>query len=452
MLLCAKYIVPITAKPLQDAAILVRDGRIADIGPQDLLKLRHRDEEAVDYGLSVLMPGMIDLFAHLENSAMRGAIPDAPSTQWLQAVRKAGARLDAHDWHASAVLGGLEALSSGITCVADVSETGAACSTMQRLGLRGVVYRSVGAMDRRRVGAAMDMAHNDVVRWAESVDGERIRIGVAPRRAFECHPLIYTKCAQLAREEDIPLVVDIAGSSEEYQFIRYGSSSFSVARMSEERGFVEVPPWLPTGVTPVRYVLNWGAFEADNVTVANCVHVDNDDINKLKSNDVAVAICPRSNAQLSMGVAPLHDFMRSGLVVGIGTGYSTATESTDIISEMRIGMLLQRAVNPGRYLGADTVLRLGTIDAARALRIDHEVGSLEIGKCADIVAVDLSGSHQTPADDPGSAVVNTCTGDDVLMTMVGGKVLYEKSKWNVDVEVAKDVARVIEIRGKLREV
>ena len=93
---------------------------------------------------------------------------------------------------------------------------------------------------------------------------------------------------------------------------------------------------------------------------------------------------------------------------------------------------------------------MATIGGARALRMDDKVGSREVGKLADVIAVDLSGSHQTPATDPVSAVVNACNGSDVLMTMVGGNVLYEKSSWHVGVEVARSIARVIEIRSKLR--
>ena len=450
MLLCAQYILPITAESIQDGAVLVRDGRISDIGSAELLKLRYPDEEVRDFGLSALMPGFIDLQTRLENSVMRGIVRDEVYTAWIQSMRDASAKLDAHDWHASAVLGCLEAISSGITCMADVSATGTSCQVMHKFGLRGIVYREVGAQDKRRVDHAVRGAHNDIVRWAENVDPDRIRIGITPREAYECHPAVYTRAAELARREGIPMAVNIAGSREEYRFIRYGSSALSVDSMSGKRGFVEVPPWLPTGVTPVRYALNWGAFEVDNVMAVHCVHVDDEDVRKLKEYDVAVAVCPRCNAQLSMGVAPVTGFLRSGLRVGLGTGYSAATDSTDMVSEMRIGMLLQRAVNPGTFFDAPTMLRLGTIDAARALRMDDVIGSIEIGKHADLVAVDLSGSHQTPTDDPASAVVNTCTGSDVVMTMVGGTVLYEKGKWHVAVHVAKDIVLVIEIRGKLR--
>ena len=107
-------------------------------------------------------------------------------------------------------------------------------------------------------------------------------------------------------------------------------------------------------------------------------------------------------------------------------------------------------MNVGTFLDSQTMLEMTTIGAARALKLDDKIGSLEVGKRADIVALDLSGSHQTPTSDPVSAVVNACSGSDVLMTMVDGVSLYEKNKWNVGVEVAKNIARVIEIRGKLR--
>lgn len=451
MLLTAQYIIPITSEPLVGGAVLVRDGRIRDIGDAELLKLRYPDDELRDFGTAALIPGLIDLHTHMENSVLRGIVPDQPYISWIQAVREAGSKLDVHDWHSSAVLGSLEALSAGVTCVCDISGSGASCSVMSKMGLRGIVFREVGAMDKRRVDDAMRMARNDIVRWSEMVDTSRIRVGIAPRETYDCHPAIFSEAAKVAREEDIPMSVYVAESREEYDFIRYGSSALSVASAGNRRGFVEIPPWLPTGVSPVRYVLNWGAFEADNVMAVHCVHVDNEDINKLHEYDVAVVVCPRCNAQLSMGVAPVTDFLRSGLRVGLGTGYSVATNASDIIKEMRVGLLLNRAVNPGRFIATSTMLRLATIDAARALKMEDEIGSIEIGKRADLAVVDLSDSRQVPTDDPASAIINSCSAVDVLMTMVDGHIRYEKNQWHVDFDVARDIARVIEIRSKLRK-
>lgn len=450
MLLCAKYILPITSEPFQNGAVLVRDGLIRDVGKVDMLKLRYPDEEVVDYGQAALLPGLINLHTHLENAVMRGIVHDVPYTTWIVSMLKKSAKLDVGDWYDSAILGGLEAISSGITCVADVTPTGASCTATQKLGLRGVIYREVGAMDKRRVDFAMRSAENDIMHWREEVDASRVSIGIAPAAIYSCHPSVFGRVAQFARRENVPVAMHLAGSREEFNFVKYGSSPFSVHGMEDKRGFVEIPPWLPTGTTPVRYALNWGAFESDNVMAVHCVHVDNDDVMKLKEYDVSVAVCPRCNAQLGMGVAPINEFVRAGLRVGFGTDSPAATDSTDLLTEVRLGMLVQRATNVGDFVASESMLEMATIGAARALKLDDKIGSIDVGKCADIIAVDLSGSHQTPTSNPVSAIVNTCNGADVLMTMVSGRRLYEKNRWNVDVEVAKNIARVIEIRGKLR--
>ena len=409
MLLCAQYVLPITSEPIHNGAVLVRDGAIRDVGDAAMLKLRYPDEEVSDFGQAAILPGFVDLHTHLENAVMRGIVHDVPYATWIMTMRELSAKMDVADWYDSAILGGLESLSSGITTVADITTSGASCTAMQKLGMRGVVYREVGAMDRRRVGFAMHQAENDLAHWQEEVDSDRLTIGLAPSSLFTCNPEIFRKVAQLASKENLPVALRLAGDREECDFVRYGSSPFSVHSMDTTRCYVEVPPWLPTGTTPVNYVLNWGAFESDNVMMVHGVYVDDHDVAKLKEYDVSVASCPRINAQLGMGVAPLAEFLNNGLRVGLGTDGPAATDSTDMISEMHTGMLIQRAVNPRSFMKSSTMLEMATIGGARALRMDDKVGSLEVGKLADVIAVDLSGSHQTPATDPVSAVVNPCT-------------------------------------------
>ena len=120
MLLCAQYILPVTSEPIVDGAVLVRDGIIRDIGSADMLRLRYPDEEVVDQGLAAIMPGLVDLHTRLEQSVLRGVVNDAPYVEWLSEVARKSARLEAVDWFDSAILGGLDALSSGITTVADI--------------------------------------------------------------------------------------------------------------------------------------------------------------------------------------------------------------------------------------------------------------------------------------------------------------------------------------------
>lgn len=451
MLICAQYILPVTSDPIVNGAVLVRDGRIEDIGEASLLRLRHPGEEAVDYGQAAVMPGLVDLHTRLEKSVLRGVVRDAPYAKWILEVKRASGSLEASDWYDSAVLGGLDALSSGITTIADITSSGATFAAASKLGLRGVIYRSVAAMDKMRVDFAVGAAQREIERWRDKGGSDLVSAGIAPAPLFAIHPLVYTRVAEYAARENLPLALRLACSREEYNFVMHGASMFPGSTMADAYGgYVEIPPWLPTGVTPVRYAVNWGAFEAPNVMLVHGVHVDDADIKKLREYDVSVCTCPRANAQLGMGIAPLDAYLRAGLDVGFGTDSPAATDATDILTEMRVGMLIHRAVNTRRFLDAGTALKLATIGGARALGMDDRIGSLEIGKRADVIAVDLSSSHQSSGTNPVSTVVNACTASDVLMTMVDGKTLYEKNRWHVDVEVAKNIARVIETRTKLK--
>lgn len=455
MLLCAQYILPITSEPIMFGAVLVRNGKIRDIGTAEMLRLRYPDEEVRDYDNAALMPGFVDVHTHMEYSVMRGIVNDEPFADWKVHLNRKESLMTASDWYDSAVFGGLDALSCGVTTVADITEMGASLDASQKLGLRAVVYREVGAADKSRVDNVIRSAERDINEWMGRVDSGRITVGIAPHTLYSCHPLIFKRVAEVAGD-DLPVAMHLAASREEYRFVKYGSAPFPGYGESANRGYVEMPPWLPTGVSPVRYALNWGVFEANNILAVHCVHVDSDDIAILRDYDVAIATCPRANAQLGMGLAPVSEYEQLGMRVGLGTDSPAATNSTDMISEMRIGMLLHRAASAssastgGGFIHAQHMLAMATIGGARALHMEDKIGSLEIGKRADIIAVDLAGSMYPSTDDPVAAVVNTASGQDVCMTMVDGKILYEQNRWNVDVDVAKSIARVIAIRGKLR--
>ena len=151
-----------------------------------------------------------------------------------------------------------------------------------------------------------------------------------------------------------------------------------------------------------------------------------------------------------MGVAPVGEFLRAGLRVGLGTNAPGALDFVDLFTEMRVELLLQRAVNKGDFITSQTLMEMGTLRAAEVLRLEDKIGSLDVGKQADIIAIDLSGSHQTPTSDPVSAILSSAGDSDVMMTMVNGNILFERGQWHVVGEVAKNIAHVLEIRGKLR--
>ncbi len=454
MIVAAKYLIPVTFDNIEDGAMLVRDDMIADIGTLAELQKKYPDEEVRDYGRAALMPGFVDLHTHLECAALRGIVEEKPYAEWKRETSTREILFTPEDFDDSAMLGALEAVASGVTTVADITSTGSATKAANEIGLRGVFYREIYTMRADQVDNALQEGVAEVEHWRQDSDETRMSFGLAPGALYACHPQIFKGIADYACEHETPVALHVAGSQEEADFVRYGSSPFSVHATEQERGFgIDMPPWLAAGCTPVRYVYNWGIFSVPNVMAVHCVHVDDDDLDILKDNDVAIAYCPRTNAKLGMGAAPIHEFRHKKLRLGLGTDSPAATDTFDMIEEMRFGLLLSRALNPGskNLLSAQDILSMATIDAARALFLDEWIGSLEVGKKADIIAVDLRNSHQNPIADPVSAVVYTANQDNIMMTMVNGKVLYDDFTHVSGVDRDKVAERVRALQPRLRE-
>ena len=250
MLLCAEFVLPITSEPIVNGAVLVRDGEIKDMGSADMLRLLYPEDEVKEYPQAALMPGLIDLHTHLEKSVARGLVRESDFPTWVRNVGKTMAKLDSDDLLESATLGALEALSNGVTTVADSTATGASLKAVCNAGLRAFIYREVNAKDKRRVDHAMNSAIRDVEKWQGKVS-DLVTIGIAPGELFDIHPQVMTAVAEYATKADVPMTIHVGGSLEEYNFVKRGSSAFSVDSMSDERGFVEIPPWMPTGASPL---------------------------------------------------------------------------------------------------------------------------------------------------------------------------------------------------------
>jgi 5-methylthioadenosine/S-adenosylhomocysteine deaminase len=447
MLLTARYVLPVSTPHIEHGAILVRDDTIVEIGDSEHLRDLHPEEPVRDFGLAALLPGFIDLHTHLEYSAMRGLVDDLPYSEWKFQLMAKERLFSGQDWDDSALLGALEALQSGITTVADITRTGASGHAAQASGLRASIYREVATMDKHQVDSVMQRAADDIDSWRATSDEGRITFGIAPHAPYSCHPELFRRVAAFAAD-GTPVAIHLAGSVEEHDFVKYGSSRLGTdVRDSYD---AHAPGWLPTGVSPVRYVLQWGLFDVPNILGVHCTQVDGEDIGILADNDIAIAHCPRCEAKLGMGVAPIEKFLRAGLRVGLGTDSPAASNSMDVFEEMRIGLLVQRAILGGeRFMNARQFVKMATLDAARALKMSDRIGSLGPGKQADIVAVDLSKSHQIPTHDPYSTLVHTANQESVLATMIAGEFLYENREWS-QLDHERIYARAEEMRMELR--
>jgi 5-methylthioadenosine/S-adenosylhomocysteine deaminase len=302
-------------------------------------------------------------------------------------------------------------------------------------------------MEKPLIAQAMAEAKQDIEAWESQADPGLITVGISPHSAYASHPELFSAVADYAADGR-PVAMHLAGSREEYQFVKYGASmlGFEVREEYDKHA----PLWLPAGVSPVKYVQQYGLFELPNFTAVHCTHVTGEDIDILAKNEASVVYCGRANAKLGMGIAPLDKFLQAEMKVGIGTDTAAATTTLGMFEEMRVGLLMQRAsAKKGVFYTAKLFLRLATLGGAEALGIGDKVGSLEPGKQADMVVLDLSSSFNVPTTEPESAFVHTGTRQDVRMTMVAGRTLYENGEWKT-VDSERIFARNEEIRTKLR--
>ena len=298
--------------------------------------------------------------------------------------------------------GVLDSLQSGITTSADYSFSGAAATAATELGLRAIVYLEVFAQEPAR-GAQFEEKRD---RIAESA---LVRIGVSPHAPYTCSLAVYEWCLSLG----IPVGTHLAESASENDWLQRGEAAErdrGAARAADRqarRGDARARARAGSSLRPLR--------RARRAEIA-----------LLAARGVPVAHCPRSNALLGCGVAPLAELRAAGITVGLGTDSPASTPSFDVFEEMRAAIYAARARErrPEALLAAEA-LRLATAEAARALRIDGEVGTLTPGKRADLTVVSLAGSPYHPVEDPAAAVVFGGSPERVLETIVDGQTRYE---------------------------
>jgi len=204
------------------------------------------------------MPGFVDVHTHLEYSVFRGVVDDLPYTRWKMEVQRLEDLLTEDDWRDSAVLGSAEAIRSGITTIADVTHSGASLEAADSGGLRAVIYREVSSMDAGKAEAEVAAALDDMRAWEAQSDGARISIGIAPHGPYTCHPRLFQAVAEAVGTSDTHVSLHLAGSRDEYDFVKYGSSPLGQDFRTQSGWGDEA--WMPTGVSPVRYVYQWGCL------------------------------------------------------------------------------------------------------------------------------------------------------------------------------------------------
>jgi 5-methylthioadenosine/S-adenosylhomocysteine deaminase len=356
-------------------------------------------------------------------------------------------KMKADEYAASARLGVMECLGSGITTIGDTVYDGeATISTANAHGLRTYAFLEAFGMDDATINTTL--RHVDRrLNQLKDMAGPLVKVGLSPHAPYTVSGPLYRALTAYALDRRLKVMTHVAESQAEVTFVRNGAGV--LAHDFRELAGWENLMWMPTGTSVVKYLEQWDAFDSDVIAV-HAVQVSPSDIEVLKKYDVAVAHCPKSNAKLGCGVAPVGDFLAAGLRVGIGTDSLASNNILDMFDEMRMVIFLQRAVqSDASCVGADQILRMATLGGARVLGLDDQVGSLEAGKRADIIAVDMEYSHFAPIDDPTSALVYGANQEDVFFSMIDGRVVYDKKVF-VDMDAEAITREAGAIRTKLR--
>lgn len=441
----ARWVLPIVGPPVENGAVAIDGKRIVAVGPVAEVAAKFPETSLDQLGNAIILPGLINSHSHLELTAMRGFLEheEADFFAWLRKLTIARKeKMTEDDLRVSVAWGACEAVRSGVIAVGDASDSAiVSMRVLQELGLRGTVFQESFGPDPRLVAENFDLLKGKVAALRQH-ESELVLTGVSPHAPYTvCAPQLES-IAEFAISEKLPLMMHAAESAAEDHLLREGCGLFAdgLARREIE--------WTTPGTSTIQYLKQTGILAAKPL-LAHCIRVDDDDVAMLKESDAKVAHCPKSNAKLGHGRAPLVQFLEHGVTVGLGSDSVASNNTCDLLEEARFATLLARTSGEN-FLSAESVLQAATIGGAKCLGRNGEIGELSIGALADLIAVSIDGVHQSPVFDPIAALVFASSGKDVVLTVIDGREVYRDGRIaNVDEERLR--ARIEEIRIKLIE-
>jgi len=391
-----------------EGAIVVRDGRIAHVGPEP----DGRHDTIVDARGSYVLPGFIQTHIHLCQTLFRGSADDMPLLQWLKtSVWPMEAAHSPSTLRASTLLAASELLLTGTTTVLTmetVHDTDVVFETLDEVGMRAVVGKCM--MDsadevplrlQEKTNASLDESLALIKRWDGAARG-RLRAAFAPRFAVSCSRELLEAVASL--------------SAREHALVH--------THASESRDEVDVVRRLSGGHSNLEYLALTG-LATPHLCAAHCVWVDEREQALLAERDVKVLHCPGSNLKLGSGIAPVTEMRARGISVSLGADGAACNNRLDMFDEMRLAATLQAVRHAPGALTARDAMWMATREGARALGLEQDIGSIEPGKRADLIMIERDRVHMAPDVDPWSTLVYAARGTDVRMTMVDGEILVK---------------------------
>ena len=393
---------------LAPGAVAIDGADIVGVDTPAAIAAAFQPRQTIDGTGQIVMPGLINTHGHAPMVLFRGLGSDLNLMDWLQQyIFPAEAKVVTPAFvRTGTQLAALEMIRSGTTTFADMyyfeEEVARAAS---EAGLRGVLGETIVKFpvpDAKTPEEGLARTEKFLVQWKGHA---LITPAVAPHALYTLEAATLKACRALADKHQVPLIIHLA----------------------ETRAEVDAALTL-ANATPTKYLQGVGLW-GPRTLAAHGVWVSPEDMPVLKAAGVAVSHNPESNMKLASGTAPVVDYLAAGVTVGLGTDGAASNNDLDMFEAMRFAAFLQKhARNDPRALPAPAVLDMATREGAVALGLGAQVGSLEVGKRADVIMVDTRGPRQTPMFDPVAHLVYSAHGDDVTTTIVNGKVLMRDRK------------------------
>jgi 5-methylthioadenosine/S-adenosylhomocysteine deaminase len=417
-------------KPLQHATLLIQGDRIAGILTSGEERPSFEGAQVLDATDSIIMPGLVNAHGHTAMTLFRGLADDLPLKQWLfEKIFPAEAKhLSEETVYWGALLGCLEMIASGTTTVSDgYFFQDATARAFQKAGLRALTAQ--GVIDFPAPGVP-DPSQNLAVgkafieRWVHVSD--LIRPGLFCHSLTTCSDRTLQQAMRLSQDFSLPLQIHLSETEEEVE---------EVIRR--------------TGKRPVLHLDQLGLLNESFIGV-HAVHLEEEEIDLLARNKVGIVHSPESNMKLASGMARVTEMMKKGIVVGLGTDGCASNNNLDLFKEMDTAAKLGkvRTLDPVN-MGAATVLNMATVWGAKVLGLEKEIGTIEVGKKADMITLDLGKPHLVPLYNPMSTIVYSASGSDVKDVIVNGRVLM-KDRTFTALDAEEVMAKVLEISEKIR--
>ena len=390
--------------------LLIRDGRITSIG-----QTGETADITLDGTKCAVLPGFVQTHIHLCQTLFRGAADDLSLLDWLKKrVWPMEAAHTAESVRASARLGVAELIKGGTTCaltMETVNHTEEVFKVVDESGFRAIVGKCMMDKGDDVPGALHEDTDNSIKEsvslleaWQGKADG-RIGYCFAPRFALSCTPELLTQVAQQARERGVIVHTHASENKNECALVE-----------SE------------TGKRNVTYLDSLG-LSGPHVVLAHCVHLDAEELETLANTKTNVAHCPSSNLKLGSGIAEISRMLDRGISVSLGADGAACNNRLDMFTEMRTMALLQKALHGPEAVPAKLALRMATLGGAKALGLETQIGSLEIGKRADVIVINLDSLHSAPYERSlVSALVYSAQTADVQSVIIDGEIVMRDRK------------------------